>query len=125
MLGLLIDEEEFEISPAISRQLTLFEFTTNNRRKRAVIEPSNPTNFNLDFTFVTGNTQLTEVFRYTVDLKTTEIDNISSYDVYINSNYVGTDLTTIQINDGDTFLITVTKIDLTKKASIKTVAYLV
>jgi hypothetical protein len=60
-----------------------------------------------------------------VDLKTTEIDNVSSYDVYINSNYVGTDLTTIQINDGDTFLITVTKIDLTKKASIKTVAYLV
>jgi hypothetical protein len=38
---------------------------------------------------------------------------------------VGTDLTTIQINDGDTFLITVTKANLLAESKIKTVSYLV
>ncbi len=70
-------------------------------------------------------TQLTEVFRYTADLKVGEINNVSSYSVFINGNYVGDDLTTIQITDGDTFLITVTKIDPTKSATIYTTAYLV
>ena len=79
----------------------------------------------MDLLFVIGNTQLTEVFRYTVDLKTTETTNVSSYDVYINSNFVGSDLTTIQINDGDTLLVNVTKVDNTKESVIKTVAYLV
>jgi hypothetical protein len=79
----------------------------------------------MNLLFVAGNNQLTEVFRYTVDLKVTELENISSYDVFINSNYVGTDLTTIQINDGDTFLITVTKSNLLSQSTIKTVAYLV
>ena len=98
---------------------------TRTKSKRVNIEPSRPDNFDLDLLFVSGNTQLTEVFRYTVDLKTTQITNISSYDVYINSNFVGSDLETIQINDGDTFLITVTKVDNTKPSEIKTVAYLV
>lgn len=125
MKGLLIDEAEFKVSPAITRQVSLFEVDTRTKSKRVNIEPSRPDNFDLDLLFVSGNTQLTEVFRYTVDLKTTQITNISSYDVYINSNFVGSDLETIQINDGDTFLITVTKVDNTKSSEIKTVAYLV
>ena len=125
MKGLLIDEAEFKVSPAITRQVSLFEVDTRTKSKRVNIEPSRPDNFDLDLLFVSGNTQLTEVFRYTVDLKTTQITNISSYDVYINSNFVGSDLETIQINDGDTFLITVTKVDNTKPSEIKTVAYLV
>jgi hypothetical protein len=88
MKGLLIDEAEFKVSPAITRQVTLFETETRTSSKRVKIEPPRPDNFDLDLVFVTGNTQLTEVFRYTVDLKTTEINNVSSYDVFINSNYV-------------------------------------
>ena len=86
MKGLLIDEAEFQISPAITRQVTLFETEDKVKTKRVNTEPSRPNNFDLDLLFVTGNTQLTEVFRYTVDLKTTELTNVSSYDVYINSN---------------------------------------
>jgi len=125
MKGLLIDEAEFQISPAITRQVTLFETEDKVKTKKVDIKPPRPNNFDLDLLFITGNTQLTEVFRYAVDLKTTEISNVSSYDVYINSNFVGSNLTTIQINDGDTFLISVTKIDNTKESIIKTVAYLV
>ena len=125
MKGLLIDEDEFEVSPAITRQLSMFEVDTINKSRRVQQQPPRPNNFDLDLLFVIGNTQLTEVFRYTVDLKTTETTNVSSYDVYINSNFVGSDLSTIQINDGDTLLVNVTKVDNTKESVIKTVAYLV
>jgi hypothetical protein len=125
MKGLLIDEAEFKVSPAVTRQVSLFETETRNTSRRVKLEPSRPDNFDLDLLFVAGNNQLSEVFRYTVDLKVTELENVSSYDVFINSNYVGTDLTTIQINDGDTFLITVTKANLLAESKIKTVSYLV
>lgn len=116
MMGLLIDEEEFEVTPAISRQLTLFEFTTNNRKKRAVIEPSNPTNFDLDFTFVTGNTQLTEVFRYDADIVVDSIVNLDNcysvtYSSITNNTLTYTDcsgvITTVPTNSGDTGAICV------------------
>lgn len=125
MKGLLIDESEFQVSPAITRQVSLFETEDKVKTRKVEIEPQRPNNFDLDLLFITGNTQLTEVFRYTVDLKTTELSNISSYDVYINSNFVGSDISTIQINDGDTLLVYVTKVDNTKESVIKTVAYLV
>lgn len=125
MKGLLIDEAEFKISPAITRQVSLFETETRTRTRKVNLQPPRPDNFDLNLLFVTGNTQLTEVFRYTVDLKITESDNVDSYDVFINSNFVGSDLTTIQINDGDTLLINVTKLDNTKESIINTVAYLV
>ena len=125
MKGLLIDEEEFQISPAISRQVTMFEVDTKVRGRNVKPQPPRPNYFDLNLSFVVGVTQLTEVFRYTADLKVGEIDNVSSYSVFINGNYVGDDLTTIQITDGDTFLITVTKIDTTKSATIYTTAYLV
>jgi len=125
MKGLLIDEAEFKVSPAITRQVSLFEVDTRTKSGRVKIQPPRPDNFDLNLLFTTNNTQLTEVFRYTVDLKVTESDNIDTYNVFINSNFVGSDLTTIQINDGDTLLLSVTKLDNTKESTINTVAYLV
>jgi len=123
--GFLIDDKEFQVSPAISRQVSLFEFETSKKSKRVRIEPPRPNSFDLDFNFVSGNTQLNEVFRYTVDLNVSNTTNISSYSVYINSNYVGDDLTKIQITDGDTLVVNVIKFDNTKASLIKTNAVLV
>lgn len=123
--GFIIDENEFQVSPAISRQVSLFEFETSKNSKRAKIEPPRPKSFDLDFNFVSGNTQLNEVFRYTVDLIVGITSNVNSYSVFINSNYVGDDLTKIQITDGDTLVVNVVKIDNTKEATIKTNAVLV
>jgi len=125
MKGLLIDEEEFQISPAISRQVTMFEVDTKTRGRRVTPQPPRPNNFDLNLTFLSGVTQLSEVYRYTVDLKVGEMTNVSSYSIYLNGNYVGNNLTTIQITNGDTFLITVTKISNTQSATIYTTAYLV
>jgi len=125
MKGLLIDEEEFQISPAITRQVTMFEVDTKTRGRKVTPQPPRPNSFDVNLTFLSGVTQLSEVYRYTVDLKIGEIDNVSSYSVYLNGNYVGDNLTTIKITDGDTFLITVIKIDNTQSATIYTTAYLV
>ena len=118
--GLLIDEEEFQVSPAISRQVTLFEFETKKSSRRVKIEPPRPDSFDLDLLFVSGVTQLNEVFRYTVDLKVTTTQNVSSYSVYINNNYLGDDLPVIQITDGDTLKVIVVKINNSTSATIKT-----
>lgn len=123
--GFILDDKEFQVSPAISRQVSLFEFETSKNSKRAKIEPPRPNSFDLDLNFVSGNTQLNEIFRYTADLNVGITDNVSSYSVTINGNYVGNDLTTIQITNGDTFSISVVKIDNAKSATIKTNAVLI
>lgn len=87
MKGLLIDEDEFQISPAVTRQLSMFEVDTLNKSRRVVVEPPRPDNFDLDLTFVPGVTSLSEVFRYTVDLKVTSLENLTScYNFSFTSN---------------------------------------
>ena len=78
MKGLLIDEEEFQISPAITRQVTMFEVDTKTRGRKVTPQPPRPNSFDLDLTFVSGVTQLSEVFRYTADLKVTEQQNLTN-----------------------------------------------
>ena len=123
--GLLIDEEEFVVKPAITRQVTLFEFETKRKNKKVDIVPENTNNIDLDLTFVSGNTQLSEVFRYDTDLNINSTDNVSSYSVSINNNYLGDNLNTIQINNGDTLVVSVVKIDNTKTSIIKTKSVLI
>jgi len=84
MKGLLIDEEEFQVSPAISRQVTMFEVDTKVRGKKVINNPPKPNFFDLDITFLSGVTQLSEVFRYTADLKVTGQENlINCYNTYL------------------------------------------
>jgi hypothetical protein len=125
LMGFLLDEAEFQVSPAISRQVTMFEVDPISKSRRVKIEPPRPDNFDLDLLFVSGNTQLSEVFRYSSDIVVESTTNVSSYSVFINSNFVGSDIEKIQINDGDTLVINVTKNDVTQESTIKTVAYLV
>jgi hypothetical protein len=75
--------------------------------------------------FVSGNTQLSEVFRYSANIVIQSTVNVSSYSVYINNNYVGDDIETIQINDGDLLRIDVIKNDNNLESTINSVAYLV
>ncbi len=123
--GMLIDEKEFQVSPAITRAVTMLEVDTKTKSRKVKIEPPRPKSFDLDLLFVSGNTQLNEVFRYTVDLNVTTLENVSSYSVFINNNYLGDDLPVIQITDGDTLKVIVTKTDNTKQSVIKTNSVLV
>ena len=79
----------------------------------------NPDNLSTTALFVVGNNILTELFNYTVDINIGNISNINTFDVYINDDYYGSDLTLIQINTNDRLRIEVIKNDDTKESLIE------
>jgi hypothetical protein len=118
MLGFLIDENEFEVSPAVSRVLTVIEFEKESfarGKRKNITDKYTVTNF----LFVTGNNILSQIFDYTVDLNLGDTTNIDSYDVYLNNQYYGTDLLQIQINTNDVLKIIVVKNDDSKEGIIE------
>ncbi len=125
LMGFLLDEEEFQVSPGITRQVSLFEIDTLNKSRRVNLEPPRPNSFDLNIDFISANTEINEVFRYKVDLEIGSTENISSYSVFINNNYVGDDVDIIQINTDDALKIVVTKINASESSIIKTNAVLV
>jgi hypothetical protein len=109
MLGFLIDEDEFEVSPAITRVLQVVEFdkkTTKRNKKKPVEEGAGS-----QALFIVGTTTLTQLFSYIVDIKIGGTTNIDSFDVYINDDYYGSDLELIQINSGDVLRLDIVKTD--------------
>ena len=124
MMGFLLDEEEFEVSPAISRTATIFEVDTLNTGRRVEKYPSNPSDFDLDIIFVSGIESLTETYRYEIDLIILESTNVDSYSVYINGNYIGDDVSTIKVSTNDEIKIDVVKEDITKQSVLKSKARL-
>jgi hypothetical protein len=117
MLGFLIDEDEFEVSPAITRVLQVVEFdkttTRRNRKKRQEEGPGSQA------LFLSGVTSLTQLFNYVVDIKIGNTINVDSFDVYINGDYYGSDLELIQINNGDSLQINVVKNDNSQESIIQ------
>jgi hypothetical protein len=100
MMGFLIDENEFEVSPAISRTLTVIEVDQRNiKRPKKKIEPVELSKIVLEY--VSGSTSEEYNFEYTCNLYFTESTNIESYSVYINDQYYGDDVGLIQITTSD------------------------
>ena len=118
MLGYLIDEEEFEVKPAIQRITQLFEIDTTTRRPRRNKFPENPDEFNFQFLFVTGNTTLVDRIDFRANMSLLSSDNVDTFDVFINNNYFGSDTQTIQITTNDILKIEVTRIDNNQEALI-------
>jgi hypothetical protein len=117
MLGFLIDEDEFEVSPAITRVLQVVEVDTKTtRRSKLKKDETGPGSQAL---FLIGNTTLTQLFNYIVDIKIGDTTNIESFDVYINDYYYGSDLELIQINSGDVLRIDVVKTDVSQESTIQ------
>jgi hypothetical protein len=117
MLGFLIDEDEFEVSPAITRVLQVVEIEkkTTRRNKRKPVEEGSGS----QALFLVGTTTLTQLFNYVVDIKIGITTNIDSFDVYINDDYYGTDLSLIQINSGDVLRLEVVKNNNTLESTIQ------
>ena len=125
MMGFLMDEEEFIVAPGITRALTMVEVAGQTGARKAKGEPPRPNNFDLNFRYVVGNSGLTETFAYTADIVLGETYNVDSYSVYINGDYVGDDISTIQISTGDILNLNVVKSDGTKESIIESEAFLV
>jgi hypothetical protein len=109
MLGYLIDESEFEVKPAIARVLQVFEIDTSTLKKKKNQFPENPDEFLTNFLYVAGNDMLIERIDFTANMEFVKSSNVSSYDVYINDDYYGTDVQKIQITTNDILRIEVVK----------------
>jgi hypothetical protein len=117
MLGFLIDEDEFEVSPAISRVLQVYELQVDKDKKNKR-QNSNPSSTISNVLFVVGNDTISQLFDYTVNLNLGETQNIETFDAFINNQYIGSDVSEIQINTNDVLKIIATKKDGTLDASI-------
>jgi hypothetical protein len=107
MMGFLIDEDEFEVQPAISRVFQIYEVDTANtkrNKKRRDIKGSE-----LIFDFLTTETEKILTIEYTVDLFLSNTINVDEYSVYINGDFYGTSLSEIQVNTNDIVKIIIVK----------------
>ena len=118
MLGYLIDEEEFEVKPAIARVAQLMELTGTGNTKRQKY-PKNPNEFLENYLFVVGNDTLSDMVAYTANLSFATSTNVESFDVYINGDFFGTDVQNIQITTNDVLRIDVVKIDDNLESTIQ------
>ena len=119
MLGYLIDEEEFQVKPAISRVAQIFELDVSSFRQKKRREPENPDSFLSNILFVAGTNILSEKIDFTADLFFVNSNNVDTYEVYINDDYYGSDAQRIQITTNDVLRIEVVKNDNTKDANIE------
>jgi hypothetical protein len=118
MLGYLIDEQEFEVKPAISRVLQVFEIDESRPKRRPKREPENQNRFELNFVFEVNDFFLSKTFEYNVDISVIRSENISSYNIYINDDFFGTDLQSFSLQTNDVFSIEIEKPFITETSSI-------
>jgi hypothetical protein len=117
MMGFLIDEDEFEVQPAVTRIFQMYETETNvkKRKPKKEIPVSPPT---ATFVFSDVETEKEETFRSTVNRRFMDSKNVDSYSVFINGDYYGDDIVEIQVNNGDVITITIVKENTSEISSI-------
>lgn len=118
LLGFLIDEEEFIVSPAINRVVQVFEVETKNKLRKNIGVDVTENTKQITYNYPSGNTSQTISFIKSYDLIKLSTNNVVSYDVYVNGDYYGSDLTTIQISTNDYMRIDVVKTDNSQESQI-------
>ena len=119
MLGYLIDEEEFEVKPAIARVAQIMELDNTVLKRRRPKFPENPDEFLSNFLYIVGNDTLSEIIDFTANLSLVGSTNVDSFDVYINGDYFGSDVSEIQITTNDILRIDVVKTNNSLESTIK------
>lgn len=100
MMGFLIDENEFEVTPAISRTFQVFE--VDQRVRKGKQKKQQPVQLeNIIYDYPNSATTKEYFFEYVCNLGFESTTNISDYSVYINDNYYGDNVNLIQVNNGD------------------------
>ena len=100
MMGFLIDEEQFEVSPAISRTFQVIETDQRNiKRKQKKQSPIELEVITLQY--LNNITTQERYFEYTCNLLFDQSVNIEEFSVYINEQYYGDNVESIQINTND------------------------
>ena len=118
MLGFLVDEEEFEVTPGITRSFLMIESQNRTRSRRVKKLPTSPKNFPLAYGVNSSDTEVTVSMPYTVDFTVDTNVNVDTYSVYINGDYIGDDVAVIQLTTNDILKIEFTKVNAGQVASI-------
>ena len=118
MLGFLLDPDEFEVAPAVSRVFNTFEVVGNIPPPKRRRHPENPSSFDYSLIFGPSETTKDIVADYTGNFSLVgnrNIDNENGIDVYIKPqgstsfDFYGTDVPVIQVNTNDTIRFEITK----------------
>jgi hypothetical protein len=118
MMGFLIDENEFEVSPAVNRVLQVLEVDERKIKRQKKVDYV-PSNYELNLNVRVGTNIVQQKFDYTANIIVGTLQNITSFDVYINNDFYGTNITNIQININDTLKFEVTKDDTSLISTIE------
>jgi hypothetical protein len=117
MMGFLIDEDQFEVQPAVTRIFQIYETESKIKKrkpkKEVPISPQTAT-----FTYSDVDTEKEETFYYTVNMRFMDSKNVDSYSVFINGDYYGDDVLVILVNNGDVIKITINKDNPSEQSSI-------
>lgn len=120
LMGFLIDENEFEVKPAVARSINLYESQNVPRPNRVVTNVTpNIKNVNFNIDFLPSQSSSTKVFEYNQNISLETTENISSYEIYVNGFFYGQNIlnspsSSLQVstNDSVEFRILQTDINL-------------
>jgi len=117
MMGFLIDEDEFEVQPAVTRIFQIYETESKIKKRKPKKEvPNSPQT--ATFVYSDIDTEKEETFHYTVNMRFMDSENVDSYSVFINGDYYGDDVAVILVNNGDVIKITIIKDNPSEQSSI-------
>jgi hypothetical protein len=108
MMGFLLDEDDFEVSPAISRVFQMYELDSSPGKKKQRKPVPNPPQ-EIIFNYPIDVTEFSKLFEYTANLTVVGTNNMAGWQVYINGDFYGYESEFIQINTNDTLSITASK----------------
>jgi hypothetical protein len=114
--GFLLDENEYEVSPAIVRTFQVYEVDEKVKSRKKKKNEELPTD--LTFSFPTGKNTFEIKVDYTTDMNISNTQNVEEYQIFINNDFYGTDLSQIQVNTGDIIKVEVIKEDNTQDSNI-------
>jgi hypothetical protein len=118
MLGFLIDEEEFEVQPAVTRIFQMYEVDTQTKKRKPKKEEPIPPSTYITI-YPNGVVDSTQTFEYTVNLYLTNTYNVDDFSVYVNGDYYGDGLDEIQLNTNDILTISVNKTNPSEESKIE------
>ena len=107
--GFLIDEDEFEVTPAVSRTVLLMNGESRNEKIRENNKVKNKINFD------SITTATTKTYNYKTNITLARTNNVKSVEFRINNVILNEP---VMVNPGDTVSITIVKTTSTASAYI-------
>jgi hypothetical protein len=118
MMGYLLDEEDFEVNPAISRAVTLVEVSENIKRSQYEVEESEDKTIENSVSTSSGETTTVFPLLIGANIKYTSETLINATSVTYKLNGVDVTEFPFNVSNGDTLTLTINKDDINKNSEV-------